>query len=138
MANAVNIKITKQVDLEIEDILNGMAELETNELEKFIQKVGNLIARRKAAHLPERESDLLVKINKAILPTLQKRYEVLLAKNSAETITPQEHEELLKIIHKIENKNAERLEYLIELSRLRNISLDALMTQLSLHPLQND
>ena len=133
-----SIKITKQVDLGLDDILNGISELDTKDLEKFMQKIGHLIARRKVAHLPERESQLLMKINKAIPAILQKRYEDLLTKNRAETITPIEHEELLKIIDKVEIKNAERLENLIELSRIRNISLDLLMRQLHLNPLEND
>jgi hypothetical protein len=133
-----NIKITKQVDLGLDDIINGISELDSKDLEKFIQKIGHLIARRKVAFLPERESVLLMKINKGIPSTLQKRYEELLIKNRAETITPSEHEELLKAIEKVETKNAERLENLIELSRIRNISIDVLMRQLHLHPFQND
>jgi hypothetical protein len=133
-----SIKITKQVDLGLDDILNGISELETKDLEKFMQKVGHLIARRKVAYLPERESQLLMKINKAIPMPLQKRYEDLLTKNREETITPMEHEELLKVIDKVEVKHAERLENLIELSRIRNISLDLLMKQLHLNPIDND
>ena len=136
MANSI-IKITKQVDLGLDDILNGISELDTKDLEKFIQKIGHLIARRKVAHLPERESQLMMKINKAISAPLQKRYEYLLTKNREETITSLEHEELLKVIEKVETKNAERLEYLIELSRIRNISLDTLMAQLHLNPFQD-
>jgi hypothetical protein len=135
---ADSIKITKQVDLGLDDILSGISELETKDLEKFMQKIGHLIARRKVAHLSEQESVLMMKINQAIPATLQKRYEDLSTKNRAETITPTEHEELLKVIQKVEIKNAERLENLIELSRMRNISLDALMTQLHLHPFKND
>jgi hypothetical protein len=135
---ADSIKITKQVDLGLDDILSGISELETNDLEQFMQKIAHLIARRKVAHLPEQESALLMKINQAIPTSLQKRYEHLLAKNRAETITSTEHEELLKVIQKIEIKNADRLEKLIELSHVRNISLDALMTQLHLHPFKND
>ena len=69
---------------------------------------------------------------------MQKRYETLLEKNREERITPIEHQELLKVIEKVEVKNAERLERLIELSRLRNISLDELMKQLHLNAFQND
>jgi hypothetical protein len=139
MAHLVdNIKITKQVDLGLDDILNGISDLDTKDLEKFIQKIGHLIARRKVAHLPERESQLLMKINKAIPVALQSRYEYLLTKNRAETITPLEHEELLKVIEKVELKNAERLEHLIELSRIRNTSLDVLMRQLHLNAVEND
>ena len=118
-----SVKITKQVDLGLDDILNGISELETKDLEKFMQRIGHLIARRKVAYLPERESHLLMKINKAIPVVLQKRYEDLLTKNRAETITPIEHEELLKIIDKVETKNAERLENLIELSRLLKLGV---------------
>lgn len=136
MAHIVNsIKITKQVDLGLDDILSGISELDTKDLEKFMQKIGHLIARRKVAYLPERERQLLLKINKAIPATLQNRYEYLLSKNREETITPLEHDDLLKIIEKVELKNAERLENLIELSRIRNISLDALMRQLHLNPI---
>jgi hypothetical protein len=139
MAHIANsIKITKQVDLGLDDILTGISELDTKDLEKFMQKIGHLIARRKVAHLPERESQLLMKINKAIPATLQNRYNYLLSKNREETITPLEHQELLKVIEKVETKNAERLENLIELSRIRNMSMDALMRQLHLNILEND
>ena len=33
-----SIKITKQVDLGLDDILNGISELDTKDLEKFMQK----------------------------------------------------------------------------------------------------
>jgi hypothetical protein len=139
MAHIVDsIKITKQVDLGLDDILNGISELDTKDLEKFMQKIGYLIARRKVAYLPERESQLLMQINKAIPATLQNRYEYLLTKNREETITSSEHKELLKVIEKVELKNAERLENLIELSGIRNISLDVLMSQLHLNPVLND
>ena len=139
MANTVNsIRITKQVDLGLDDVLKGISELDTKDLETFMQKLGHLIARRKVTTLPEREAVLLMKINNAIPPTLQKRYETLLEKNREERITPIEHQELLKVIEKVEVKNAERLEHLIELSRLRNISLDELMKQLHLNAFQND
>ncbi len=139
MASVVNrIKITKQVDLGLDDILNGISELDTKELEKFMTKLGHLIARRKVPSFSEQESVLLMKINDAIPTTLQKRYEVLLSKNREETITPIEHQELRKIIDKIEIKNAERLEHLIELSRIRNVSLDEVMKQLHINVLLND
>ena len=79
-----------------------------------------------------------MKINKAIPATLQQRYEYLLTKNRAETITEIEHKELLKVIEKVETKNAERLEYLIKLSGIRNISLDTLMKQLHLNPFEDE
>ncbi len=135
---ANNIKITQQVNVGLDEVLKGFSQLETADLEQFMQKLSLLVARRKAQVLPERESALLLKINTAIPKSLQKRYENLLIKSSAETITPTEHEELVSVIDKIETKNAKRLEYLIELSQLRGISLDELMRQLHLSPIHND
>jgi hypothetical protein len=133
-----NIKITQELNVGLDDVLKGVSQLETPDLELFIQKLGMLVARRKATSLPERESALLLKINAAIPKSLQERYEILLKKNRSETITPTEHKELLSVIDKIETKNAKRLEHLIELSQLRGISLDSLMHQLHLNLHLND
>ena len=46
MANTINsIRITKQVDLGLDDVLKGISELDTKNLEIFMQKLGHLIAR---------------------------------------------------------------------------------------------
>jgi hypothetical protein len=135
---APSITISKQVNSKLDDILVGIAELETPVLEDFMQRLGHLIARRKVKSLPEREAELLAKINKAIPVKQQKMYESLLKKNREETITPLEHEELLTLIEKIEVKNAERLGHLFELSRLREVPLNDLMKQLHLYSADND
>ncbi len=94
-----------------------------------------ILAQRKAPHLPERESVLLCKIGKGLADGVQVRYDELQKKLLAEQITPDEHQELLSLIEVVEHTDAERLKYLIELSQLRKISLDDLMSQLSIrHP----
>ena len=42
------ISITKQLDLGIEDIIAGMSNLETPELERFMQRIGQIVADRKS------------------------------------------------------------------------------------------
>jgi hypothetical protein len=49
-------------------------------------------------------------------------------------ITPNEHQALLKLIDIVEQTDADRLQHLIQLSQLRNISLSELMQQLDIHP----
>lgn len=75
-------------------------------------------------------ANLLKAITEATPLDLQNRYETLSQKLHEETITPTEHKELLEII---ETQKVEQLRRLIELSQLRNVSLDSLMNKLNLH-----
>ncbi len=127
------IRLKSQVDLAIDDVLAGISELETPDLEQFLQKIGRIIARRKSSSASERETVLLKAINESSSLALQNRYQNLAQKLHEETINPIEHKELLAIIEKIEDQKVERLRNLIELSQLRNISLDNLMDELNLN-----
>jgi hypothetical protein len=127
------IRITPQVDLAIDDILLGISDLDTPDLEQFLQKVGRLVARRKSPSVPERETVLLQAINQSLDVDLQNRFKLLLTKQNKNAISEFEHQELLKLIDKIELQYAQRLEYLIELAHLRGVSLDVLMKQLKLN-----
>jgi hypothetical protein len=128
------VQITSEISIELDEVLDGVAKLDTPELERFLSQVSILLAQPKAPSLPQREAELLQKINQGLPTVLQQRYDELSAKLKADTITPGEHQELLQLIDKIELADAERLQHLIELARLRNTSLDELMDQLSIHP----
>ena len=130
---ASKIRLTSQVDLALEDVLVGISDLETAELEQFLQKIGRLIAHRKAPSISDRETVLLKAISEATPLTLQNHYLSLAKKLHEEVITEAEHKELLALIDVIEAQKVERLKNLIELSQLRNISLDSLMQELNLN-----
>jgi hypothetical protein len=89
-------------------------------------------ARRRAPGLPLEEAELLLKINRGIPPETRARYDELVAKREAETLTPEEHEELLGLVEQVESLQAERVEHLTRLTRLRGISLGALMDDLGI------
>ena len=78
------------------------------------------------------ESELLLKINHGLLPDIQQRYDELVAKRKAETLTPDEHQELLGLISQIEKLDVERIKHLVDLARLRGISLIELMKDLGI------
>jgi hypothetical protein len=65
---------------------------------------------------------------------LQQQYNDLSAKMRSQTITPEEHQDLLKLIDIVEKADGDRLQHLIQLSQLRNISLAELMEQLQIYP----
>jgi hypothetical protein len=84
------------------------------------------------SRLSASESELLVKINSGPAGLDWDRYHALLGRNHDGTITPAEHAELITMIHAVEKANAERIKNLIELARLRGVSLDSLLESLNI------
>jgi hypothetical protein len=77
-----------------------------------------LRAQRTAPHLSQDETALLLQINGAISPDVQRRFNDLVAKRQMETISPAELTELIQITDVIEQQDAQRLAALIALAQL--------------------
>lgn len=82
------------------------------------------------------ETELLKKINLGITEAEWAIYKHLIGLRREERLTEQEHQELIKLGDKIEKANAQRLEYLFELSQLRGVSLQKVMTDLGIKPVE--
>ncbi|MBH8566471.1 STAS/SEC14 domain-containing protein [Nostoc sp. CENA67] len=121
-----------EVHLSSEELLKAVEQLSQPDLEQFVSQVIALQAQRKASNLPQVEAELLLKINQGIPSNTQNFYDELIAKRDAETLTKEEHIELLNLSGEIEQLQAKRIEYLSELARLRGISLTALMENLGI------
>jgi hypothetical protein len=126
------IQVRSQVSLD--ELLNGIAQLETQELDHLINRALTLRARRIAPSLRQSETKLLRKINRGLPPTIQQRYNDLTVKRREETLTPAEHDELLTLIDRIERADAERAQALTNLAQLREVPVTALMTELGIQP----
>ncbi|UOG90643.1 MAG: hypothetical protein L3K52_10555 [Candidatus Thiothrix sulfatifontis] len=124
------IQITSHVSTE--DLLHGVESLPTEELEQFVARVLALCARRKANSLNEQESRLLQLINRPVPATVQSRYDLLTQKQRANTLSADEYAELLQVIEQIEQFDAERVQHLVTLAQLRQVSLDKLMHDLGI------
>lgn len=107
-------------------------------LDKLLDQVLVLRAERRAPHLSRQETDLLLKINTPLPEETWRRYNSLYAKLKPDTITPEEYTELKELINAVEMDNAGRIGNLIELSRLRGTTLDALMKSLGIGPRSHD
>ena len=81
------------------------------------------------------ESELLKKINLDISEEEWTSYRYLIGLMRAENITPQEQGTLINLGDKIEIANAERVKYLFELAELRGISVETLMKNLGIEPI---
>ena len=79
-----------------------------------------------------RESELLAKINLGLSESEWLRYRQLISKSEDEALTTAEQAEYVAASQRIEQANAERMRYLVELAALRKVSLDDLMDHLGL------
>ena len=128
------IHVKSEVKIDFEQLLDGVTQLDTPALEHLLSQVSLVLARRKAPSLSRQESLLLQKINHSLPVTTQQRYDELRAKLHSETIAADEYQELLGLIDEVELADANRLQALIELAHLRNVSLAEVMDQLGIHP----
>ncbi len=126
------VQLKSEVNIEIDELIGGVAQLESAEIEHLLSALSLVLAKRKAPSLPARESVLLQKIGEGLPDTVQARYNALQQKLLAEKITPEEHNELLGLIDVVEQADAVRLQALIELAQLRKVSLDELVGQLGI------
>ncbi len=85
-----------------------------------------------APRLSAAETELLLKINQGFAPAPQQRYDELLEKRDARTLTPAEYQELLDLTDQVEAFNVERVQAMADLARLRQVSLPEVMRQLGL------
>jgi hypothetical protein len=100
--------------------------------------LGALRERLASAHsfadprLSDAEAALLQEINRGLSIGDWKRYSALKEKRRAETLTPEEQAELISFSDRMEELNVQRMERLVQLARLRNTSVQALMDELGI------
>ena len=121
-------------ELPFDELLKAVEQLSLPDLERLMFQIIALQARHKAPSLSKDETELLLKINQGLSLDTQKRFDELVSKRQAETLTPGEHQELLRLTDQIEKLDAERVKHLADLAQLRGTSLTTLMADLEIHP----
>ncbi len=117
-----------------EQLLKAIEQLPQQELDAFVEQVLKLRAQRQVPHLPQPESELLLKINHSLPTPSRTRFDQLIAKRQELTITDTELAELIEITDASEQLNAERIAAIAELAKLRHQTLDQVMQDLEIHP----
>ena len=92
--------------------------------------------RQKKATKSPSETDLLKKINLNISEQEWIEYKQLNELRRAEMLTEQTHQRLIEIGDKIETANTERIKNLLVLAQLRDVSLEKLMHDLGISPVE--
>ena len=124
------VQVTSEVNIDTEQLLEGVAQLDTRELTHFLSQVGSILVSR--GSLPVSEAALIQQINQGLPAETQQHYDELQAKLSQDTISQEEHQILLELIDVVELASTERLKHLIALAQLRQVSVDEVMQQLEI------
>jgi hypothetical protein len=78
------------------------------------------------------ETELIKRINIGLSPAEWAQYHDLIAKRQAETLTQNEHKQLIATSDRLEQLNVHRIQALIELAKLRHQTLPELMNSLGI------
>ncbi|MFN0037668.1 MAG: STAS/SEC14 domain-containing protein [Saprospiraceae bacterium] len=127
-----------QASTRIQQLLSGAEQLSDKDLDAFADRVMVLRAGRYTPHLPTRETSLLEIINRGLSADQRLRLEVLNRKRKSGSLSDVEHGALLTLTDLAEQLDAERIEALAELARLRRTTVPALMLQLNLRQAEVD
>jgi hypothetical protein len=122
--------IRVEAQLSPDQLLRAVEQLNAQEFDAFLRQVITLWAQRQDPKLSAAEKKLLRKINEGLPEQVRQRYGELIVKRDAETLTPQEHKELLRLTDLAEERQAERVAALAQLARKRNAPLAKLMADL--------
>jgi hypothetical protein len=127
-----------KVQSSFDDIFQAIERLGQREVESILDRLLALRAQQRAANLPASETELMQRINQGLPAEKSARYHELMAQRRQGTLPVGDYSELLGLTDESERLQAERIQHLAELSRLRGTSLSALMDELGLQPAAND
>jgi len=123
-----------QIEVSKNDLLRGVEQLSTTDLEDFIREILQIKAKRKAAKVNKKEKELLFIINHNFNETEQARFDELIEKRQSYTITEEELEELKSLSIYSEEIAVERVKALTELAAIRKTTVSDLMKELDVKP----
>ena len=123
--------------ISINELLQSVGQLSTREFEEFFNKIQSLRVQKTASNIDFEASKLLKQINTGLLSTKQTRFEYLIARRDARTITEFEFEELFKLTHDIEKNDVIRLKRIAKLADLKRMTLPEVVSFYNLQPTQH-
>lgn len=123
-----------EAEVSTEQLLRAVAQLPPEEFTAFVSRLLTLRAQCEQPRLSQQETALLLEINAGISAATQRRFDELVAKRQAESISGEERAELIHLTEQIEQHDARRLAALGELAQAWKMTLTALMDILGIPP----
>ena len=113
-------------------ILEAVKQLPTKELESFVNQVLTFQAKKRTNNLPDAETRLIKNIYRKFSAEKLSLLKQLREKLAAEDLSENEYENLASLTDSLEEFHAQRMKGLVELAKIRGLSLEATMTQLGI------
>ena len=116
------------------------AGLAASDLDKaFVEAIQDQWKKRNAALvsdevLSEVESELFKVINRSLSPREKERWDELVARRDAESLSFQEHDELIRLGNELDALNVSRLQAIGQLAKIRGVPFQGLCRQLEIMP----
>ncbi len=126
--------ITLNLSPELEHQIRAEASRQGVEPDRYILNALQESLQPKLPTTQPTEADLLQQINIGFSAQTWEQYHALIAKRHAETLTPEEHEQLIQMSARLEKLNVTRIQALIQLATFRNQPLTDLMQTLGINP----
>ncbi len=116
----------QNLEVTTESILSAVVRMPESEVEQLFKT---------AKQLKKREAELIDMIKQTDLSTQKKQiYRKLLKNFRAEKISPEEYKQLTEITEELETISAKRLEWLYEISKMRQQPIGEIMKELEIKP----
>lgn len=132
--------MTLLVDLppEIEARVHEAAEAEGVDMSAYVREAMSASHPFPAAPASMTEKELVEEINRGFSEAFWERFRYLVRRRQAETMTPAEQQEAIRMSDRTEARFVERLQCLLELSVRRGKSVQELMAEMGIRPVSLD
>ena len=116
-----------KTEITFNELLKGVEQLNSKEIDSFIKKLFALKTRRLNPQLIKLETSLTKQINKKLPKTKLSKYNSLIQKQQEGKLTKKDHKELGTLIDMIEEIEVKKAQAIITLSQIKGISPTQLM-----------
>lgn len=121
--------------IKIEDILKALALMKIPEFDDFKAQVEKLAKQKKPPAISKKEKELIDKIkNGGPTEKFWKKFDILSAKLEQEIMTDKENQAFMRLVQVSEKWTYERLQLMVELSKLWDVTLDEVLKRLKIKP----
>jgi hypothetical protein len=114
-----------------QDLLQATRQLNLQELGEFSAQVAAIYQERRS-DAATTEAPLLSVVHRSLPQPTQARWDELLEKRDAASLSASEYEELLQLTDEVEDLNVQRMTALSQLAQARGVDLRTMMRQLNL------
>jgi len=130
-------KIQIQAEVDIKSLL---AQMDTDDLEDFVQKASAVLTQRKTTNIKAKETKLLQRLNEeCILPDMHwTRLQELLQKRATQSLSEPEATQLENLIQEEESLRVKCVEILGKLAQLKGVTLEEVVEELDIQTVEID